>query len=80
MESYELDKLIGNLVVWAAGSEPPLAAEGLPPVVQFSLTERDDGAVIVTVTNHATKIRSAPALLPQPLADRRRIFFKLRIQ
>ena len=54
MESYELDKLIGNLVVWAAGSEPPLAAEGLPPVVQFSLTERDDGAVIVTVTNHAT--------------------------
>ena len=54
MESYELDKLIGNLVVWAAGSEPPLASEGLPPVVQFSMTERDDGAVIVTVTNHAT--------------------------
>ena len=54
MESYELDKLIGNLVVWAAGSEPPLAAEELPPAVQFSSTERDDGAVIVTVTNHAT--------------------------
>ena len=64
MESYELDKLIGDLVVWAAGKEPPLAADELPPAVQFSSTERDDGAVIVTVTNHATNPVRTGGLLP----------------
>ena len=55
MESYELDKLDRRpRRLGGREASRQLAADEIPPAVQFSLTERDDGAVIVTVTNHAT--------------------------
>ena len=74
MESYEIDRLVRDYVVWAAGEEPPLRAEGIPPSVQFSLAERDDEALLITVTNHThSPVRtpmSGPVSTSENLAHR----------
>ena len=69
MESYEIDRLIRDYVVWAAGEEPPLRAEGIPPSVQFSLAERDDGALLVTITNHTHSPVRTPMSGPVSSSD-----------
>ena len=58
-ESYEIDRLLRNVVVWAGGP-PPIEAPNAPPTVRLSLSENDDSTrLVIIITNQTThRIRS----------------------
>ena len=54
VECYEIDRLLRNLVVWAGG-EPPVETSHVPPTVQLSMSESDDGSrLLVVLVNKTT--------------------------
>ncbi len=70
VESYEIDRLLRNVVVWAGGP-PPVAASNVPPSVHLSLSAADEGdRLILVLTNQSTHpIRHGSIRYVIPVSD-----------
>ena len=53
VECYDIDRLYRNVVVWAGG-DVPIETSHVPPTVQLSLSESDDGSRLVVVMVNKT--------------------------